>query len=77
MIGHELCEARRALGEKWGLGRPLTPLEMGRLLRLAGNDPGASILDYERGRSRISGPMSVAVAMMLDGAVPPDGVPVP
>jgi hypothetical protein len=75
MTGSELYEARRALGELWGLGRALTPLELGRVLRLAGRDPGHSICDYERGRSRISGPLSVAIEMMLGGALPPDHLP--
>jgi hypothetical protein len=48
--------------------------EMGRALRLGGRDPGASIRDYERGTTRISGPMSVALDMMLKGALPPDGL---
>jgi hypothetical protein len=48
--------------------------EMGRALRLGGRDPGESIRDYERGTTRISGPMSVAVELMLSGALPPDGL---
>jgi hypothetical protein len=71
----ELRDARRALGELWGYGRPLHASEMGRALRLGGRDPGESIRDYERGKTRISGPMSVAVEMMLRGALPPDGLP--
>ena len=71
----ELYAARRTLGEMWGLGRPLRASEMGRVLRLGGRDPGASIRDYERGKTKISGPLSVAVEMMLAGAKPPDGIP--
>ncbi len=71
----ELHAARRTLGELWGKGRPLHASEMGRALRLGGRDPGESIRDYERGKTKISGPMSVAVEMMLRGALPPDGVP--
>lgn len=66
-----LYNARRTLGELWGLGRPLKASELGRALRLGGRDPGESIRDYERGKTRISGPMSVAVEMMLAGAKPP------
>lgn len=75
MTGDELYAARRALGEMWGLGRPLHASELGRVLRLGGKEPGESIRDYERGKTRISGPMSVAVEMMLRGALPPDGLP--
>jgi hypothetical protein len=70
-----LYAARRTLGELWGFGRPLHASEMGRALRLGGRDPGESIRDYERGKTRISGPMSVAVEMMLKGSLPPDGLP--
>lgn len=74
MTGPELYAARSTLGHMWGLGRPLRMAEMGRALRLSGRDPGASIRDYERGTTRISGPMAVAVQMMLAGALPPDGL---
>lgn len=75
MTPEQLLAARRTLGEMWGKGRPLHASEMGRALRLSGKDPGQSIRDYERGNTRISGPVSVAVEMMLRGALPPDGVP--
>jgi hypothetical protein len=74
MTAAELYAARATLGHMWGLGRPLHMSEMGRALRLSGRDPGASIRDYERGKTRISGPMAVAVLMMLAGALPPDGL---
>jgi hypothetical protein len=74
MTGPDLYAARFTLGHMWGLGRPLRMAEMGRALRLSGRDPGASIRDYERGTTRISGPMAVAVQMMLAGALPPDGL---
>ncbi len=75
MTGPELRDARATLGEMWGKGRPLHMSELGRALRLGGRDPGASIRDYERGTTGISGPLSVAVSMMLRGAIPPDGIP--
>ena len=75
MTGDELRDARGALGEAWGKGRPLHASEMGRALRLGGREPGESIRDYERGKTKISGPMSVAVELMLKGALPPDGIP--
>lgn len=75
MTGPDLHAARATLGELWGKGRPLHMSELGRALRLGGRDPGASIRDYERGATSISGPISVAVEMMLRGALPPDGIP--
>ena len=75
MTGDEMHDARGRLGQLWGFGRPLRASELGRVLRLSGRDPGASIRDYERGKTAISGPLSVAVEMMLAGAIPPDGIP--
>jgi len=75
MNGDELNSARGRLGDLWNLGRPVSMAEMGRALRLGGRDPGESIRDYERGTTRISGPVSVAVEMMLMGMLPPDGIP--
>lgn len=74
MTPDELRDAREALGKLWGFGRPLNFTELGRALRLGGKDPGESVRDYERGKTKISGPMSVAIAMMLAGATPPDGL---
>ena len=74
MTTTELRNARRTLGELWGLGRPLRASEMGRALRLGGRDPGRSVLDWEAGKFPISGPVSVAVEMMLGGCLPPDGI---
>lgn len=68
MTPDALRAARATLGHMWGLDRPLHASEMGRALRLGGRDPGESIRDYERGKMRISGPMSVAVELMLTGA---------
>lgn len=70
MTGEQLRDARRTLGERWGLGRPLMMSEMGQLLRLHGRDLGNTIRDWER--SAPTGPASVAVEMMLAGAEPPD-----
>lgn len=75
MTGDELKEARRTLGALWGKGRPLHMSEMGRALRMSGKDPGQSIRDYERGTTKISGPIATAVEMFLAGMLPPDGIP--
>lgn len=72
MTGEELRDARATLGEAWGLGRPLRMSELGRLLGLGGRDPGESIRDYERGATRISGPIALALELMLAGARPAD-----
>ena len=72
MTGDELRDARATLGAMWGLNRPLHMSELGRALRLKGRDPGAAIRDYERGTTKVSGPISVAVEMWLKGARHPD-----
>ena len=74
MTGAEIHAARGRLGHLWGLGRPLHASELGRALRLSGRDPGASVRDYERGKTAISGPVSVAIEMMLASTLPPDGL---
>lgn len=74
MTGEELRSARATLGELWGLGRPLKMSELGRAIGLTGNDPGQSIRDYERGVTRISGPISFLVRLYLRGVLPPDGL---
>jgi len=71
--GKQLREARGRLGDLWGLGRPLHMTEMGRVLRLGVADPGQSIRDYERGTTKISGPVSLAIELLLSGALPPGG----
>ena len=70
MTPEQLREARGTLGEMWGLNRPLHMSELGRALRLQGRDPGASVRDWERGHTPISGPVSVAVEAMLSGFRP-------
>jgi len=67
----DLRSARGQLGTQWGLGRPLTMSEMGRALRLQGKDPGSTVRDWEQ-RGTASGPVTVAIEMMLAGAAPPD-----
>lgn len=71
MTGNEMKQARVDLGRRW-FGRPLHQAELGRALRLAAADPGQSIRKYEDGKTPISGPIEVAVTMMLGGALPPD-----
>jgi hypothetical protein len=44
---------------------------LGRVLRLQGRDPGATVRDWER-RGGPTGPAALAVELMLDGARPRD-----
>lgn len=67
----EMTAARRVLGERWGLERALTYGEMARLLRLKPANGAETVMGWEEGRPAISGPVSVAVEMMLAGAEPP------
>ena len=69
MTGSEIRAARATLGKLWGLNRPLFASELARALRLKGRDPGATVLAWESG-TPISGPVSVAIEMMLAGAKP-------
>jgi hypothetical protein len=69
MTGADIRKARATLGDMWGLGRPLQAAELGRVLRLQG-DVGASVLAWEAGKP-VSGPVSVAIEMMLAGDRPP------
>lgn len=65
---------RATLGDRWGFGRPLHASELARALRLRGRDPGQTVLRWEAGKAPVSGPASVAMEMMLAGAMPPDGL---
>lgn len=72
MNGKQLIAARAKLGKLAGLDRPLHASELGRALRLKGQRPGDTVMEWQQ-RGTISGPASVAVEMMLAGAPPPDG----
>lgn len=74
MTAEDMKKARVTLGQAWGLGRPLRATEMGRACRLGGSDPGQSIIDYEKGATKISGPLSALVQVYLAGMTPPDGL---
>jgi len=67
-----LKAALEALGHAWGLDRPLHNSELARALRLQGRDPGQSVQAWLTGSTPVSGPVSVAIQMMLAGALPPD-----
>jgi hypothetical protein len=75
MTPDEMKDARAQLGVIWGKKRPISKAAMGRALGLGGSDPGQSIHDYERGTTKISGPISRLVRIYLRGVLPEDGVP--
>lgn len=68
MTPAQFRDARATLGHKWGHDRPLTMAEFATALRLASAD---SVRDYERGKTRISGPLSLAVELLLRCDNPP------
>lgn len=72
MTGEDMRDARGELGRAWGLDRPLHMTELGRVLGLAGDDPGETVRDYERGKKPISGPIALALELLLAGGRPAD-----
>jgi hypothetical protein len=66
----DIVQVRKDLGEKWGLGRPITKQELGRALALSPKYGGEHIAKIEAGKTTVSGPVEVAIRMMLKGAKP-------
>lgn len=66
MKPQDVRRARTELGELWGLGRHLTAAELARVLRLRGSSGDKTILDYESGKTDPSGPVQVALELMLE-----------
>lgn len=66
----DIAQVRKDLGEKWGLHRPLTKQELGRALALSPKYGGEHIAKIEAGKTTVSGPVEVAIRMMLKGAKP-------
>lgn len=75
MTPAEIRHARATLAQMWGEARPISCARLGKACRLGGKDPGESIRDYEAGRTKIGGPVSGLIVLMLRGALPPDGIP--
>jgi len=69
--GEELRDARGELGDLWGLGRPVSMTEMGKLLRLKGRDIGSTVRKWEKGTGP-TGPATVIIEMLLAGSAHPD-----
>ena len=72
MTPTEIRNARRRLAELWGIDRPLFVSELAAALRMAPASAGKTIGEWESGRAKPSGPVQVALSMMLEGARPPD-----
>lgn len=72
MTGADIRKARATLGQLWGLNRPLHAAELARVLRLNARDPGLTIRRWEIGERSVSGPVSLAIDLMIAGAEPPD-----
>lgn len=71
MSGLDITEVRVKLGEVWGLDRPITKREMARALMLSDKYGDEHVAKMENGKTTVSGPIEVALRMMLDGAKPP------
>lgn len=71
MSGLDISESRVRLGQVWGLGRPITKRELARALMLSDKYGDEHVAKMENGKSAVSGPIEVAVRMMLAGAKPP------
>jgi len=74
MQPEEVRAARERLGELWGIGRDLTPIELARSLGLSPTNGNDHVLNMERGKSKVSGPIEILIGLYLKGAVPPDDV---
>lgn len=76
MSAADVASAMAKLGAMWGLDRPLHNAELGRALRLTGRDVGATVQEWlrpiDKGGRNVTGPVQVAIEMMLAGAMPPD-----
>ncbi|WP_311276159.1 hypothetical protein [Methylobacterium sp. WCS2018Hpa-22] len=72
MTGNEIKAARATLGEKWGVGRSLTPIEMARALGLSPTNGNDHVHNMENEKSKVSGTIAVLVKLYLAGANPPD-----
>lgn len=66
-----VADAKARLGHMWGLGRELTNSELGRALKLSEETwPGSHISKLISKKATLTGPIEVAIGMMLDGGVP-------
>jgi hypothetical protein len=71
----DISQARTELGGRWGFERPLHLSELARTLKLTGDNAEKMLLDMERGKRDITGPIEVAIEGWLAGAPAPEWVP--
>lgn len=63
--GVDSADARDILGNLWNLGRPLSEQQFAVALRLNGETAATTVQHWEHGRKPMSGPVTLAVDMML------------
>lgn len=68
--GLDMGQVRQELGRLWGLEREITRAELARALDLSPRYGGSHVSKLEAGKTTLSGPIEVAIRMMLDGARP-------
>lgn len=66
----DVAQVRTDLGLLWGLDRALSRAELARALDLSPKYGGSHISKLEAGKTTLSGPIEVALRMMLAGARP-------
>jgi hypothetical protein len=71
----DIADSRDQLGRMWGLGRSLSRAELARALALSPVHGGSHVSKLELPkdnprRATLTGPIAVAIRMMLNGAVP-------
>ena len=75
MTGDDVKAARVRLGEIWGVGRPLSPIELARALGLSPTNGNDHVLNMEKGKSKVSGPIELLIEFYLSEKVfPPDRI---
>jgi hypothetical protein len=62
-----ITAARNVIGTLLGLDRPITRRELGIALRLKCATPETSVMLWETGKSKITGPASVAIELFMQG----------
>jgi len=66
----DVAQVRNDLGHLWGLDRTLSRAELARALDLSPRYGGSHISKLEAGKTTLSGPIEVALRMMLAGCRP-------
>jgi hypothetical protein len=67
----DIGDVRVRLGAVWGLDRPVTKRELARALALSDKYGDEHVAKMENHKTAVSGPIDVALRMMLAGAKPP------